>query len=271
MLIRAITVVVSVAVLIPILIYSGTLVLPVAVAIFTLIALYEIFRCIGVIKNLWLTVPFYLCGAAAPFGVRYINTGMHFTTAALLAMIFLVLWIMALIVFSNNKISYSAAGEAFFSSLYIVFAFTGIVWLRDLDNGYIYLLIFIGAWVTDTFAYLTGVTIGRHKLIPVISPKKTVEGSIGGTLFATAAFAVTSYFIGIWSVGLIVIITGGLLVSVIAQIGDLCMSAIKRQHGIKDFGNLFPGHGGVLDRFDSILAVSSVMTLLFAAINIFTK
>jgi phosphatidate cytidylyltransferase len=233
---------------------------------------------VNVIIGLFL-VPFFIDSlgvasyALVPLATSltgYVNL-VHFTTAALLAMIFLVLWIMALIVFSNNKISYSAAGEAFFSSLYIVFAFTGIVWLRDLDNGYIYLLIFIGAWVTDTFAYLTGVTIGRHKLIPVISPKKTVEGSIGGTLFATAAFAVTSYFIGIWSVGWIVIIIGGLLVSVIAQIGDLCMSAIKRQHGIKDFGNLFPGHGGVLDRFDSILAVSSVMTLLFAAINIFSK
>lgn len=259
------------AVLIPILIFSNTLIFPIAIALFTLVALYEIFRCIGVVKNLWLTMPFYLCGAAAPFGVRYISGATHLTTAVMLTIILLMLWIMSIIVLSKNKISYGDAGAAFLSALYIVFAFSGIVWLRDLYNEYIYILIFIGAWVTDIFAYLTGVTIGRHKLIPVISPKKTVEGSIGGSIFATAAFAVTAYFIGIWSVGWAVIIGGGFLVSVVSQIGDLCMSAIKRQHGIKDFGHLFPGHGGVLDRFDSILAVSSVMTLLFAAINIFGK
>ncbi len=259
------------AVLIPILIFSSTLIFPIAIALFTLVALYEIFRCIGVVKKLLLTMPFYLCGAAAPFGVRYITGAAHFTTAVMLTIILLMLWIMSIIVLSNNKISYSDAGAVFLSALYIIFAFSGIVWLRDLYNEYIYILIFIGAWVTDIFAYLTGVTIGRHKLIPAISPKKTIEGSIGGLLFATAAFAATSYFIGIWSVGWVIIIAGGLLVSIIAQIGDLCMSAIKRQHGIKDFGTLFPGHGGVLDRFDSILAVSSVMTLLFAAINIFGK
>lgn len=259
----------SVAVLIPILIFSGTAVLPAAVAFFAVVALYEIFRCIGVAKNLWLTSPLYIAGAAFPFAVRYMNGEAEYITAAFMVIILLMLWILTIIVFSNNRISYSDAGAALFSALYITFAFSGIVYLRDLDNGKIYLLVFVGAWVTDIFAYLTGITLGRHKLIPVISPKKTVEGSIGGAVFATAAFTATSYFIGIQSIGWVTIILSGVIVSFIAQVGDLSMSAIKRQHGIKDYGKIFPGHGGVLDRFDSVLAVSSVMTLLFAFLNAF--
>ncbi len=269
MLKRTITVIVSVAVLIPILFFSGTVLFPIAVALFTLVALFEIFRCTGVHKNLLLTLPLYIAGAVSPFLVRYLGNPLHLSAGALLAIILLILWDMTIIVFGNNKTSLASAASAFFLAFYIIFAFSGIVWLRDLDDGYIYLLIFIGAWVTDTFAYLTGMAFGRHKLIPSISPKKTVEGSVGGTLVATAVFTAVSYFIGIWDLGWALIVVSGLVVSMVSQIGDLSMSAIKRQFGIKDFGNLFPGHGGVLDRFDSILAVSSVMTILFVLINYF--
>ncbi|WP_028829893.1 phosphatidate cytidylyltransferase [Proteocatella sphenisci] len=112
-------------------------------------------------------------------------------------------------------------------------------------------LVFIFAWGSDTCAYFSGMFFGKHKLIPEISPKKTVEGSIGGiagTVVMTLVFA--KYF---QEPNLMYFIPLAMIGSTVSQIGDLFASAIKREFGIKDYGNLIPGHGGILDRFDSIL------------------
>ncbi|MBP5610924.1 MAG: phosphatidate cytidylyltransferase [Clostridia bacterium] len=118
---------------------------------------------------------------------------------------------------------------------------------------------------TDTFAYFTGRFFGRHKLIPEVSPKKTVEGSVGGTVFCIVGYIVFGlvmqfsygFTVNYWMLGV-----AGLLVAVISQIGDLIASLIKREHGIKDYGRIFPGHGGVMDRFDSVLTTSVTLWLL---------
>ena len=142
-----------------------------------------------------------------------------------------------------------------------------IVYVRDFgDNGkYIYLLIFMGAWVTDIFAYFTGVFFGKHKLIEDVSPKKTIEGSIGGIVFCAISYVVlgliTDAFFGCQA-NLIFLAISGIIMAVIAQVGDLIMSVIKRHYGIKDYGKIFPGHGGMLDRFDSILAVTLGVSLM---------
>ena len=173
-------------------------------------------------------------------------------------------------VFSKGKLDIYKISSVFFVSIYIIFAFVGIIYLRDCGNDYIYLLVFIMAWLTDIFAYLTGMLLGKHKLIPEISPKKTIEGSIGGVVVSTFVFVFISKFLPfleLSNINIIILILSGVIMSFVAQIGDLCMSAIKRQFGIKDFGKLFPGHGGVLDRFDSVLAVSTVMTILFSIIK----
>ena len=138
------------------------------------------------------------------------------------------------------------------------------------ENGkYIFLLVFIGAWVTDIFAYFCGMLLGRggkHKLIPEVSPKKTVEGSIGGIVFCVIAMVVYGIIIrqtqSDMKVNLWFLALSGIAVSVVAQIGDLSLSVIKRHYGIKDYGWIFPGHGGILDRFDSVIAVSAVLTVL---------
>ena len=150
---------------------------------------------------------------------------------------------------------------------YTSFAFACLVWLRATTGPYRYLLVFIGPWVSDTFAYLTGRAIGRHKLIPEVSPKKTVEGAVGGVVFAALAFVlcgwiVKRFFAPSLSVNLLVMALSGAVVAVVSQIGDLAMSVIKRRYGIKDYGNLFPGHGGVLDRFDSVLLTAPVLVML---------
>lgn len=267
MLKRTITAILSVMVLIPVLLFSGTVVFPVAVALFMVIAMFEMFRCLELHNNLMLTIPFYLVGAASPFAVRYLSDNINVGGAVLLALAVLMLYVMAVVVISRNKTTFSQATSVFMSAFYIAFSFCGIVYMRDMDNEYIYILIFIGAWITDIFAYLVGCAIGKHKLIPDISPKKTIEGSIGGIVFCAGAFVLWAYIIDIMYMGIPVIIIAGVVASCVAQIGDLSMSAIKRQHGIKDYGKLFPGHGGVLDRFDSVLAVSSVITVLFAIFN----
>ena len=131
---------------------------------------------------------------------------------------------------------------------------------RQGDAGvYLYGLIFIGAWMTDTGAYFVGVLFGKHKLIPKVSPKKTIEGAFGGILGCIVGFVLYGFIIQsicdvkVNYVAMIVVAT---VISVVSQFGDLVASYIKREREIKDFGFIFPGHGGVLDRFDSIIAVA---------------
>ena len=132
---------------------------------------------------------------------------------------------------------------------------------------YFVILTLFGPWVSDVFAYLTGRFLGKHKLIPSISPKKTVEGMIGGMVF-TAVFTVLYGSLlmhivdDVQTANYFPLAFAGAGLSAVAQIGDLIMSYIKRKYGIKDFGRLLPGHGGILDRFDSVLAVAPFMLLL---------
>ena len=135
------------------------------------------------------------------------------------------------------------------------------------------MLIFVGAWGTDIFAYFVGRFFGRHKLIPEISPKKTVEGSIGGIVFCALLYMLYGFVLAKFNSGfsntywLLAIV--GVIISVVAQIGDLTMSQIKRQFGIKDYGKIMPGHGGILDRCDSVLTVAFVLIVACAVIREF--
>lgn len=123
--------------------------------------------------------------------------------------------------------------------------------LLSMEGSVFIWLVFIFAWGSDTFAYFAGVTFGKHKLIPEISPKKTIEGSIGGILGSVLLTVLFAQYFGEQSIGYFIPLA--IIGSIVSQVGDLFASAIKREFGIKDYGNLIPGHGGVLDRFDSIL------------------
>lgn len=144
---------------------------------------------------------------------------------------------------------------------YICMCFNYIIMtVNNINNGKIFVwLIFIISFATDIFAYLVGKRFGKNKLIPNVSPNKTVEGSLGGI----AASVIFSVIFGIaFKLPIMVMILVSLVGSIVAQMGDLIASSIKRYVGIKDFGKIIPGHGGVLDRFDSVLLVSPYVYLV---------
>jgi phosphatidate cytidylyltransferase len=155
-------------------------------------------------------------------------------------------------------VQFSELGYNFFAPIYTVVLFSQLFLIRGMENGIAWsFLTFILVWMTDTFAYLIGRALGRRLLAPQVSPKKTVEGSIGGLLFCILSGFIAWKVIGgpQWTAFLGL----SLLVGISAQIGDLFESALKRSVNIKDSGNLIPGHGGILDRFDSLLFVIPLM------------
>lgn len=168
----------------------------------------------------------------------------------------------------NQAIPFSAMMAAVFAGLVFPLLLSCLLRLRMLSMGN--LLVFLPlviAFGSDTFAYFFGLTMGKHKLVPRVSPKKTVEGAVGGLIGGVIGilmlkgivYGVTGLSVFTWwqVLGL------GLLGSAVSQLGDLSFSVMKREFGVKDYGNLLPGHGGVLDRFDSVTFVAPFVWLIF--------
>ena len=256
--------------LVPVVFFADTVVLPIAVALFGVVATYEVLHCVGLHKNLWVSAPLYLVSAALPFGIRYFAIGS--VLALPMALCVVLIYLLATAVFSHGKTDIRDVSTSLVLWLYTLIGFAGLIIIHDFIRGgqYFYLLAFVGAWVTDTFAYFTGMLLGKHKLIPDVSPKKTVEGAVGGVVFCTLSFVGFGLLYNrFWladgdeAIPLLAMAIVGFIVSIVSQIGDLSLSLLKRKYGIKDFGKIFPGHGGVLDRFDSVLAVSIILTVSF--------
>ena len=274
---RIITAVIAICLLVPVLIFSETPALPIMLSLCSVIAIYEMMACIGLKKSVALTAPLYLFAAGFPFLLRYADDPTLVRQVTVVVCLVTSLYFFAVLTFSHGKYKLADIAIAFMTAFYIIAGFNAILFLHDYEPGgrYVYLAVFIGAWVTDTFAYFCGMLFGRggkHKLIPDVSPKKTVEGSIGGIVFCILAMVIFGIIINSIAdlrANYIVLIGAGLLASIVSQIGDLCMSVIKRTYGIKDYGKLFPGHGGVLDRFDSVLAVAIVLAALCSFFNFF--
>lgn len=170
------------------------------------------------------------------------------------------LLIMAVYVFTFPKYETQQVMAAFFGIVYVPVMLSFIYQTRMLEEGFsLVWLIFLCSWGCDTCAYCVGMLIGRHKLAPVLSPKKSIEGAVGGVLGAAllgAGYgALTDGPVMIYAL----ICAAG---AVASQVGDLAASAIKRQHGIKDYGTLIPGHGGILDRFDSVIVTAPMIYIL---------
>ncbi len=272
---RIITAVVAFFVLLPVLIFSDTFIFPLGLAVCAVLSVWEIFACVG-LKNAWLfTAPMYVLGAAFPFLIRYLPDRDLLAPIAICAAVVWTLYAFTVLIFSHGKYPLEAVFVASFSLFYIFIGFNAILFIHDCEPGgkYLYYICFLGAWITDIFAYFCGRAFGKHKLIPDVSPKKTVEGSIGGTVFCILVMVIFGFVVEKLvpeiSANLLIFAVAGVLIAVVSQIGDLSMSVIKRKYGVKDYGFIFPGHGGVLDRFDSVIAVSALLMVFSLFFNFF--
>ena len=161
----------------------------------------------------------------------------------------------------NNKYNVKSAMFLLGSVILLGYSFNLIIIYRNYElTRLIYLLLI--STMTDTFAYITGLLIGNHKMAPKISPKKTIEGFVGGVLIGTIVS--TAYYVTIINPTSSIVIVSLITMSlcIIGQLGDLVFSMIKRNYDVKDFSNLIPGHGGILDRFDSIIFISLAFILI---------
>ncbi len=262
---RILTALVMAVVGIPLLIFSQYIIYPIAAGILAVFSIYEMAGVIGVRKNLALTVPTYLVALATPiFAYFFSHRVTDLIFIALLVIVAVMLYMFGYAVVMRGKLKFADVATHFTTFTYITVAFTAITLVRYLPYGvYCFALVFVGSWVSDVFAYFVGFAIGKHKMIPEISPKKTWEGAVGGVFFTVVAFLVYGIIVSLVTTDVrpnyIVLAILGLVLSVVSIFGDLIASLIKREHGAKDYGSIFPGHGGVLDRFDSALAVAPVL------------
>lgn len=232
--------------------------------VISLIGMHELYKAVGIEdKSLnLLTVAGYL-GAVIYYAAMYFLESDLSLPAALVGLIL----ILAVYVFTWPKYTCAQVFPVFFGMIYVAVMLSYIYQTRKLTDGaFTVWLIFLSAWGCDTCAYCTGMLIGRHKMSPKLSPKKSVEGAVGGVIGAALLgliyAAITGRFMStgsapLWEYALIC--AAGALIS---MIGDLAASAIKRNAGIKDYGKLIPGHGGILDRFDSVIFTAPVIYLL---------
>ncbi len=272
MLKRIITAVVAVALFIPVLYFSDTYVFPAAMAFLATIASFEMLKCLGTLQNWAFSIPQVIISAALPILMRLGSDDPTYIRAAIFIHFVYAIYLMAYAVMSKGAVKLEMVAETFFTCLYVNTGFSSLVLLRDAPQGkYIFILAFLGPWISDSFAYFFGRAFGRHKLIPEVSPKKTVEGCVAGILFCALSYMVYALLLGKFGyaeLNVVALTVFGLVVSVVSQVGDLSASFIKREYGIKDYGNLFPGHGGVLDRFDSVLPVATILMILIYSYDI---
>lgn len=246
-----------------------TIVLNIAVAIIIVMALYELIEAAGQKRN-----PTSLVALILGFVIPFFSTRLLNNILASVCFVFS-LALFCMLLKYHQTVRVEQLGFVFFFTMLIGFAITCFVYMRDIFGvviGFYGMLVSLGgAWLSDTGAYFFGIAFGRHKLAPEISPKKTVEGVFGGIVVALIsqliiAFAyaqVCRYYGTPIEIHYLRLVLVSPLISLISVIGDLSASVMKRQFGIKDFGNIMPGHGGVLDRFDSVLLVVPFVYNLF--------
>lgn len=231
---------------------SGGSILFLTTGMISLIALFELYRVMKIEKKPlgaigYLTVISY-------YGLLWFEGQQYVMLMVIAALMFL----MSIYVFTFPKYKTEEVAIAFFGIFYAGVMLSYLYQVRVIPDGrYLVWLIFLSSWGCDTCAYCVGMLFGKHKLAPVLSPKKSIEGAVGGVAGAALlGFLYASFFgnhMAEMSNPQLACTLACAIASVISQIGDLAASAIKRNHSIKDYGHLIPGHGGILDRFDSML------------------
>lgn len=241
------------------------------VGLMAAVAAYELLWGTGYVKQ-----PRLVAYAAimALLAALWSNLGMGYVWALLGVLLFTAV-MFAEIMLSGMKLPFEKVAVCFAAGLLIPYLLTALVRLHGMDNGRCYILVpFLISFVSDSGAYFAGRFLGKHKLAPVISPKKTVEGAVGGVVAAVLGMMIYCLVLQLgfgFEVNYLYGIIYGVVGSAAAVFGDLCFSTIKRQTGIKDYGNLIPGHGGILDRFDSTVIVAPLVEALMMLIPVAVK
>ncbi|MEG1858289.1 MAG: phosphatidate cytidylyltransferase [Pseudoflavonifractor sp.] len=237
--------------------------LPIMIALLSMIAIYEAVWSTGFLKHPRICAYSMLLAGVIPFWVYYDGRPLP----ALCGLFLYVVLLFSEAISSHKQVTLEKMGGAFFLSVMIPFFLSSFLRIRLMGQLWSYLIIlpFIAAFLSDACALFAGMALGKHKLAPELSPKKTVEGAIGGLVGATLSmllYGAVMQFGFHLQVNYIALTLYGVLGSAVSQLGDLSFSYVKREYGVKDFGNLFPGHGGVLDRFDSVIFCAPLMELL---------
>ena len=247
---------------------SGSYLLAATLWIISIIAFHELCLACGIQKDKKRQNTLEIVG--------YIFTSLYYIDMAVLKnqQLMIMIAVMALLVllvvyvFKFPKYHANQIMSTYFAFIYAPVLFSFIYLTREMEYGaYFVWIIFISSWISDTCAYCVGMLFGKHKLAPVLSPKKSIEGSIGGVVGSAIVGALFGYFVVeqvidaqqvTWVFAMI-----GACGSIVSQIGDLAASAIKRNYEIKDYGKLIPGHGGIMDRFDSVLITAPIIYFMF--------
>lgn len=282
---RLITAIILAAIMIPLVFVRDTMALPIFFSLVSVLASYEILKLTGFLKIYLISVPSFLFCASGTLLAYFFEASTYYRLTFSIILIYLLLLAVEYTLSAAKDSSAFSAGHKTLSSvcitaffnIYVYGGFSSLVLLNcdetiNHEHGLFFLiLIFVIAYMSDTFAYLIGSLFGKHKLIPRVSPNKTVEGAVAGliasVIFTVGWFLLYNSFLAdkdkilIYIPLLIILAVFGTLCS---MLGDLLMSALKRSYGISDFSKILPGHGGILDRFDSVLAVSII---LYAILN----
>ncbi len=221
-------------------------------ALISMIGLFELYRVLKIEKTSLAAIGY---GAAVYY---YVLLWMGWEKYVTLMAIGALMLLMAVYVFTFPKYKTEQITAAFFGVFYVAMMLSYLYLVRRMPDGkYLVWLIFLSSWGCDTCAYCVGMLIGKHKMAPVVSPKKSVEGAVGGVAGAAVLGLLYAKVLGgnMAEVGnpMLACALACAIAAVISQVGDLAASAIKRNHDVKDYGHLIPGHGGILDRFDSMI------------------
>ncbi len=268
---RIISAVVGIAVAIGILFLSDTPVFDIAVAAISVIMMYELFSAGDCKKFRYHSAVCYAFAVITPFLVEYTDT-MEFIW---IFSGFCTLLLFAGFIALHKSISYEKISYMITATIFSTLPMCCLISMKNLDDlhGICYVILCLaGAWLGDSGAYFVGTFFGKRKLCPEISPKKTVEGAVGGVVTVGIVFVLYAFFYHMYQgyrgydfeVSYVFLAAMGFICGILGIIGDLSASLIKRQYGIKDFGNIMPGHGGLMDRFDSVLFVAPYMLFVLS-------
>ena len=285
---RVITSAVGLVVLFAVMALFDTFVFNVVIAAICLLAIHEVFKAFRFEKAA------YIYWGFVPYTLLVMFSDFHMVRICMLPASYIFALYLVLCVIGNSKsINYAKLGGMVLFSCIIMFCFYSLIYLKQLlpratygyDALYFIFLILGFAWGGDSAAYFAGRAFGKHKLAPVVSPNKTIEGAVGGVMgsmllgvVVTACYtALHGQLVGVpldtlgWRYYVVVVLLGG-FGSLLGIVGDLLASVIKRQCGIKDYGTIFPGHGGIMDRFDSVLFIAPFVAMVVTAVfYYFTK